>query len=130
MVDKRASTKQEGTKPVGQTTIDDFKFFKQVGEGSFGQVYLAQEKETGDYVAIKQLNKADIIKKEKSEAVMREKDILKQMIGKPFIVLLRKTFMDRDSLYFVFEHCQYGTLSTLIDEKGKLESDLCVYYAA
>ena len=61
---------------------------------------------------------------------MREKDILKQLIGKPFIVLLRKTFMDRDSLYFVFEHCQYGTLSTLIDEKGKLETELCVYYAA
>ena len=61
---------------------------------------------------------------------MREKDILKQLNGKPFIILLRKTFMDRDSLYFVFEHCKYGTLSTLIDEKGKLEKDLCVFYAA
>ena len=61
---------------------------------------------------------------------MREKDILKQLNGKPFIILLRKTFMDRDSLYFVFEHCKYGTLSSLIDEKGKLEKDLCVFYAA
>lgn len=91
---------------------------------------MAQEKETGDFVAIKQLNKADILKKEKSESVMREKDILKQLNGKPFIILLRKTFMDRDSLYFVFEHCKYGTLSSLIDEKGKLEKDLCVFYAA
>ena len=38
--------------------------------------------------------------------------------------------MDRDHLYFVFEHCQYGTLSTLIDESGKLEKDVCVFFAA
>ena len=38
--------------------------------------------------------------------------------------------MDRDHLYFVFEHCQYGTLSTLIDENGKLEKDVCVFFAA
>ena len=61
---------------------------------------------------------------------MREKDILKLLIGKPFIILLRMTFMDHESLYFVFEHCRYGTLSTLIEEKRKLEPDLCVFYAA
>ena len=61
---------------------------------------------------------------------MREKDLLKMLIGKPFIILLRMTFMDHDSLYFVFEHCRYGTLSTLIEEKGQLDPDLCVFYAA
>ena len=40
------------------------------------------------------------------------------------------TFMDAESLYFVFEHCKYGTLSTLIDEKWGLEPDVCVFYAA
>ena len=91
-----------------------------MGEGSFGSVYLAQEKASGDYVAIKQLSKQDVTKKEKTDAVMREKNILKMLNGrngKPFIILLRMTFMDAESLYFVFEHCKYGTLSTLIDEK-------------
>ena len=48
--------------------IDDFEFYKQVGEGSFGQVYLARHKESDKFVAIKQLDKADLIKKEKTEA--------------------------------------------------------------
>ena len=132
MVEKRKQSTQsnDGKKPPGTTTVDDFEFYKQVGEGSFGQVYLAKEKATGDYVAIKQLNKQDLIKKQKTEAVMREKEILKLLIGKPFIILLRMTFMDHDHLYFVFEHCQYGTLSTLIDEMGKLDPKLCVFYAA
>ena len=124
------STNSSKDKQKTAITIDDFEFYKQVGEGAFGQVYLANEKATGDFVAIKQLNKQDLIKKEKTEAVMREKDILKHLLGKPFIIPLRMTFMDHDSLYFVFEHCRYGTLSTLIDEKGRLEPDLCVFYAA
>lgn len=46
------------------------------------------------FVAIKQLDKADLIKKEKTEAVMREKDTLKLLKGKPFIINLQMTFMD------------------------------------
>lgn len=75
-------------------TIEDFEFLKNVGEGSFGQVYLARHKATDTFVAIKQLDKADLIKKEKTEAVMREKDTLKLLKGKPFIINLQMTFMD------------------------------------
>lgn len=46
---------------------------------------------------------------------MREKNILQQLTGRPFIVQLKMTFMDAESLYFVFEHCLYGTLSGLIN---------------
>ena len=45
---------------------------------------------------------------------MREKEMLKQLKGKPFIVSMEQTFMDKENLYFVFEHCKYGTLSNLI----------------
>ena len=34
-------------------TVDDFEFYKNVGEGSFGQVYLALYKHKNTYVAIK-----------------------------------------------------------------------------
>jgi serine/threonine protein kinase len=51
---------------------------------------------------------------------MREKDMLKKLVGKPFIIKLQQTFMDQENLYFVFDHCQYGTLSDLITNSGKL----------
>ena len=94
--------------------MDDFEFYKNVGEGSFGQVYLALYKKNNTFVAIKQLNKEDLIRKEKTEAVMREKETLMMLKGRPFMVDLKMTFMDREHLYFVFEHCKFGTLSNMI----------------
>ena len=43
---------------------------------------------------------------------------------------LKMTFMDSEHLYFVFEHCKYGTLSNMITQKGKLEPNVAVYFAA
>jgi len=40
------------------------------------------------------------------------------------------TFMDTEHLYFAFEHCKFGTLSNLITLKGKLETNLAIFYAA
>ena len=43
---------------------------------------------------------------------------------------LKMTFMDSEHLYFVFEHCKYGTLSNMITQKGKLEPNVAVNFAA
>ena len=45
-----ASSTKSGAEPK---CLDDFEVHKQVGEGSFGMVYLAEEKATGHPVAIK-----------------------------------------------------------------------------
>ena len=45
---------------------------------------------------------------------MREKDLLKKLSDKAFIVDLLATFTDQDYLYFVFEYCQHGSLENLI----------------
>lgn len=36
---------------------------------------------------------------------MREKKILNEVKGSPFVIELVTTFMDAENLYFVFEHC-------------------------
>jgi len=62
---------------------------------------------------------------------MREKDILNMLAGKPNIIKLLRTFKDDKSLYFVFEHCQYGTLTGYMEETdGKLDSKLAQFYTA
>ena len=40
------------------------------------------------------------------------------------------TFMDRDNLYFVFDHCKYGTLANLIKLQGGLPNNVATYFAA
>ena len=121
---------QESSVAPPKITVDDFEFYKNVGEGSFGQVYLALFKEKNQFVAIKQLHKADLIRKDKIDAVMREKQTLQMLKGRQFIVDLKMTFMDTEHLYFVFEHCKYGTLSNLITQKGKLDPSVSIYFAA
>ena len=61
---------------------------------------------------------------------MREKEMLKTLVNKPFIIRLQLTFMDKDYLYFVFDHCMYGTLSNLITLKGGLEHKVVRQYSA
>ena len=55
---------------------------------------MALHKTSNRFVAIKQLSKAELIKHEKIDAVMREKDTLKSLDGRPFIIKLIMTFMD------------------------------------
>ena len=61
---------------------------------------------------------------------MREKAILKSLAGFPFLINLKMSFMDKANLYFVFEHCMYGTLSNLITKQGRLSEELCRIYAS
>ena len=62
---------------VKKKNIEDYEFIKQIGEGAFGLVYLAKEKETSRIFAIKALDKQHILKFNKTKSVYREKDILK-----------------------------------------------------
>ena len=49
-------------------------------------------------------------------AAYREKVILMQLEGhSKFGIQLKKTFKDDDYLYFVFEHCPFGTLNDLAE---------------
>lgn len=86
---KASSTSLEA--PVASTIkkqIEEYDFIKQVGEGAFGSVYLASEKGTGKLVAIKTLEKAHIIKFDKTKSVYREKDILNKFADHPSVIHL------------------------------------------
>lgn len=109
-----------------KNTIEDYEFIKQIGEGAFGNVYLAKEKDTKQLYAIKALDKDHIIKHNKLQSVHRERDILKMFNKHPYIIKLETTFkvnkyllshiQDKQNLYFVFENCGNGTLASKIRE--------------
>ena len=90
--------------------IEQYEFIKQVGEGAFGNVYLAREKETKNLVAIKALEKAHIVKFEKTESVQREKAILNMFAKHPNVIRLDCVFQVNKDLTSMFRINKTSTL--------------------
>jgi len=115
----------------------DFYFGRIIGEGSFSQVYLAKEVKTnGKEVAIKVCKKAHIIKEKKTEAIMREKEVMLRITDPanwsptaPFFVKLLATFHTAGSLYFVLSLAKQGDMFRFIKKMAAREVDVTQFYA-
>ena len=58
-----------------------------LGTGSFGRVRLAKHKTSGEYVALKMLKKAEILRLKQVDHIISENTILSN-INHPFLVIL------------------------------------------
>uniref|UniRef100_A0A8C6RIA7 Serine/threonine-protein kinase 33 n=1 Tax=Nannospalax galili TaxID=1026970 RepID=A0A8C6RIA7_NANGA len=127
-VDRKASQQQwnrgsvtEGkvphTRMENGMDIEEFYIFgKVLGQGSFGMVIEATDKETGMKRAIKKVNK----EKAGSSAVKlleREVNILKS-VKHEHIIHLEQVFETPKKMYLVMELCEDGELKAVLDKKG------------
>ena len=73
-----------------------------------------------------------LVKVNKIGAVHRERKILTELEESPLAIQLLQTFKDDDYLYFVFEHCPYGTLAEVANgfEKQILPQNIVKFYGA
>lgn len=108
-----ASTTSNGSQTPRSTNLENYKLGNVLGQGAYGKVILSTEIATGRVVAIKEVNKEQILKLGKQRHVFREKDLLFEM-DHPFIIKLLGTTQDSNNLYFVFENCAKGDLTELI----------------
>ncbi|KRT86494.1 phosphotransferase [Oryctes borbonicus] len=116
---------------VRKKTPQDFVFGKAIGEGSFSTVYLAKDIHTNREYAIKVLEKRHILKENKMDYVMREKNVLQTLSGcSNHFVHLHCTFQDNQRLYFVLTYAKNGELLTKINELKKFSIEMARYYAA
>ena len=89
--------------------IAGYDLLKQVGKGGFSRVILARMKSSGKLVAMKVMNKQDIISSNKVKPVMLERNILVRL-KHPFIVNLEDAFHTKHYLHLVLEFCPAGEL--------------------
>ncbi|CAI9266757.1 unnamed protein product [Lactuca saligna] len=97
--------------------------------GTFGRVFLAKKRATGDVFAIKVLKKADMIRKNAVESILLEHDILIS-VRNPFVVRFFYSFTCKENLYLVMEFLNGGYLFSLRRTLGCLEEDMTRVYIA
>jgi serine/threonine protein kinase len=122
-VNEAQATKFDGN------SIKDFDLGKTLGTGSFGRVRFCTFKATGEYFAMKQLKKSEIIRLKQVDHMMSEKGILKSM-NHPFVVNMYGSFHDPRFLYLVLEYIVGGEFFTHLRRAGRFDNDTSRFYSS
>ena len=112
---------------------NSFKKLKTIGHGAFGVVSLVRERGSGEVYAMKQLRKADMLRKGQEGHVRAERDVLSAASSgslSRWIVRLVYSFQDVDHLYLVMEYMGGGDLLNLLIEKDVFEESFAKFYVA
>eukprot|EP00494_Astrolonche_serrata_P006628 UN06652 len=97
---------------------DSFEIKEQIGSGQFSKVLKAKNKQTGDFVAVKKINKSKLDAREK-EAIQNEIAIC-QLVNHPNVIRLSDVFETQNFMYLVMPLLN-GDLFTLLKKKKRLE---------
>lgn len=85
----------------------------KIGKGSYGCVYKAKHRETGHFLAIKQVPvESDL------QEIVKEISIMKQC-DSPYIVKYFGSYFKDADLYIVMEYCGAGSVSDIMKLRGK-----------
>ncbi|CAF1356996.1 unnamed protein product [Rotaria sordida] len=115
---------------IPKKTVKDFKFIKEIGNGSYSTVFLAIETATNRELAIKAVSKDLVTRLKKISQVFREKDILARLTDCNYAAKLYCTFQDDKTLYFGLTYCPNGDLLQHITDAGHFNEETVRFYAA
>ncbi|KMZ74924.1 Cyclin-dependent kinase F-4 [Zostera marina] len=99
--------------------MDRYKLIKEVGDGTFGSVWRAINKQSGEIVAIKKMKRKYYSWEECMN--LREVKSLRRM-NHANIVKLKEVIRENDILYFIFEYMDHS-LYQLMKNRSKVFSD-------
>ena len=86
-----------------QRTMNRYKITKQLGDGTYGSVLKAVNRQSGEIVAIKKMKKKFFTWEECMQ--LREVKSLKKL-NHPNIIKLKEVIRENDELFFVFEYME------------------------
>ena len=109
-----------------EAKITDFEILKELGSGSFGNVYLVRHKETKAEYAIKAIDKRNKTNQEEKPYFRREVEVMYK-IHHPNVVKLFGHFEDNNYCYFIMEYISKGNVYNLLptDKKKRLSTKVC-----
>ncbi len=101
-------------------SVEDFEIIKGLSSGAYGKVCLVKKKTTGDYYALKIIDRHKTIEKGQEQYIQSEVSILKNL-NNDFVVKLYYSFQNEDYLFFVMEYMKGGDLGNLLQNCGYFE---------
>ena len=112
-----------------RVTIDDFQIIQALSSEAYGKVCLAKKKTTGDYYAIKMIDREKTIAKSEEQYVLSEVNILREL-NSDYIVKLYYSFQEGNYLYFVMDYMSGGDFDNLLQNCSPIEEKHAKLYSA
>ncbi|XP_010922472.1 phototropin-1A isoform X2 [Elaeis guineensis] len=111
--------------------LKHFRPVKPLGSGDTGSVHLVELLETGEYFAMKSMDKNAMLNRNKVHRACAERDIL-DMLDHPFLPTLYASFQTKTHICLIMDYCPGGELFLLLDRQPLkvLKEDAVRFYAA
>lgn len=103
-----------------RTRVGKYELGRTVGEGTFAKVKFARNVETGSSVAIKILDRDQVLKNKMVEQLKREISTMK-LIKHPNVIQIFEVMASKKKIYIVLEFVDGGELFDRIATKGRLK---------
>ncbi|XP_047964751.1 CBL-interacting serine/threonine-protein kinase 9 [Salvia hispanica] len=116
------SSSSSSSTPRPRTRVGKYQLGRTLGRGSFAKVKFATNTETGDRVAIKIIQRDQILHHRMVEQIKREISTMK-LIKHPNVVNLVEVMASKTKIYIVLEYVDGGELFDEIAKYGKLDEN-------
>ena len=125
---ERRSQSLNSTANKKEILIGDYILKHTIGKGTFSRVKLGINKNTGEKVAIKILDKKKIVEKADLERVLREMKMLSELDNE-HIIKVYQIYENENHYLIIMEYCEGGELFNYIVEKQRLsENESSFFY--
>ena len=88
--------------------LGDYSLLKEIGEGSFGKVYLAQHNSSSGFFAIKKIKKESITGNKVMLNLFQEEVNITSTITHPNVIHLYELMATSKNFYLIFDYCECG----------------------
>lgn len=111
--------------------LKHFRPVKPLGSGDTGSVHLVELLETGEFFAMKAMDKNVMLNRNKVHRACAEREIL-DMLDHPFLPTLYASFQTKTHICLITDYCPGGELFLLLDRQPLkvLKEDAVRFYAA
>eukprot|EP00668_Euglena_longa_P045787 GGOE01061467.1.p1 GENE.GGOE01061467.1~~GGOE01061467.1.p1 ORF type:complete len:383 (+),score=11.69 GGOE01061467.1:62-1150(+) len=108
-------------------SVEDFELGTKLGEGQFGNVWIAREKRYGYIVALKAIRKKFLVENKLERQLQREIEI-QANVRHSNVLRLYAWFHDEANIYLVLEYCERGELYGLLQKCGRFPQSVAAWF--